>query len=84
MSLHKPELAVPHLQTATRLRPDDDVAWYRLARAEAALGNEEDQKKALAEFQRLKSQKSIPQEASKRLFSPHEVTKQEVDSAAPQ
>lgn len=49
----RPADAVPLLQRATRLRPDDEVAWYRLAQAERASGNREAQGKALAEFQRL-------------------------------
>ncbi len=49
----RPADAVPLLQRATKLRPDDEVAWYRLALAERASGNREAQGKALAEFQRL-------------------------------
>ncbi len=49
----KPADAVPLLNRATKLRPDDEVAWYRLAQAEHATGNKEGQRKALAEFQRL-------------------------------
>ena len=49
----KPADAVPLLTRATKLRPDDEVAWYRLAQAERAAGNKAAQNKALAEFQRL-------------------------------
>lgn len=45
--------AVPLLQRATRIRPDDEVAWWRLARADRATGDTDGQKKALAEFQKL-------------------------------
>jgi tetratricopeptide (TPR) repeat protein len=48
-----PEQAVPALERATRLKPDDEVAWYRLAQAERATGNREGQQKALAAFQKL-------------------------------
>jgi predicted Zn-dependent protease len=49
----KPSLAVGHLQRATALRADDEVAWYRLAQAERQLGDVQAQKQALAAFQRL-------------------------------
>ena len=51
----KPEPAVAPLERATRLRPDDKVAWYRLAQAERATGNKDAQQKAMAEFQKLRS-----------------------------
>lgn len=47
--------AVPLLERATRLRPDDEVAWYRLAQAERATGNKEAQAKALMQFRKLHS-----------------------------
>ncbi len=51
----KPDQAVLPLERATRIRPDDKVAWYRLAQAERATGNKEKQQKAMAEFQKLRS-----------------------------
>lgn len=51
----KPEQAVTALERATRLRPDDKVAWYRLAQAERATGNKQGQQKAIAEFQKLRN-----------------------------
>jgi tetratricopeptide (TPR) repeat protein len=51
----KAEAAVAPLEHATRLNPDDEVAWYRLAQAERATGHREAQQKALAQFQRLHS-----------------------------
>ena len=51
----KPEQAVAPLERATRLRPDDEVAWYRLAQAERATGNREAQQKALAAFRKIHS-----------------------------
>jgi predicted Zn-dependent protease len=47
--------AVAPLEKATKLRPDDEVAWYRLAQAERAAGNREAQQRALAEFRKLHS-----------------------------
>jgi tetratricopeptide (TPR) repeat protein len=51
----KPQEAVAPLEHAAKLNPDDEVAWYRLAQAERAVGNREAQQKAMAEFQRLHS-----------------------------
>jgi len=51
----KPADAVPPLQHATQLRPDDEVAWYRLAQAEHAVGDREAQLKALDVFKKLHS-----------------------------
>ena len=49
----KADLAVPVLEHATRLRPGDEVAWYRLARAQHEVGNQDGQAKALAEYKRI-------------------------------
>jgi tetratricopeptide (TPR) repeat protein len=48
-----PRDAVAPLEHATKLRPDDEVAWYRLSLAERGSGNREEQQRALAEFRRL-------------------------------
>lgn len=48
-----PRDAVAPLERATKLRPDDEVAWYRLSQAERRSGNREEQQRALAEFRRL-------------------------------
>ena len=45
--------AVPLLKQATRIRPDDEVAWYRLAQAYRATGARQEQADALAEFRKL-------------------------------
>ncbi len=72
MAQQKPDLALPHLQRAVALNGDDEVAWYRLAQADRALGNKDEQQKALAQFQRLRSQIALQQGTS----TPGEVTKQ--------
>jgi len=70
--------ALAPLEKATKLRPDDEVAWYRLAQAERAVGNREAQQKALAEFRRLHS--STPVGLSKPSEA-HEVTPQQIGNA---
>ena len=50
-----PQDAVTPLQRATQIRPDDEVAWYRLAQAERTAGNRDEQQKALATFRKLHS-----------------------------
>ena len=55
LQAHNPQAAVPLLERATRLRSDDEVAWYRLAQAERATGNKEAQLKALTAFKNLHS-----------------------------
>lgn len=83
MSLQKPDLALPHLQKAVALNAGNEVAWYRLSQVLGMLGHEAEQKKAFAEFQRLRSQKSSQEEAGKQIFSPDEVTRQQLGPAAP-
>jgi tetratricopeptide (TPR) repeat protein len=78
MALQKPELALPHLEKAVEINPDDSVAWYRLAQVDRSLSREADQRKALAEFQRIRNQ------AADRLRGPSnaEVTQQQLDPQA--
>ena len=83
MSLQKPDLALPHLQKAIALNAGNEVAWYRLSQVQGMLGHEAEKKKAFAEFQRLRGQKSSQEEAGKQVFSPDEVTPQQLDPAAP-
>lgn len=45
--------AIPLLERATRLRPDDEVAWWRLSQAYRGVGNRQGQMRALAAFQKL-------------------------------
>jgi tetratricopeptide (TPR) repeat protein len=82
ISAHKPELALPHLKKAISLNGDNEVAWWRMSQVERLLGDSEGQKKALAEFQRLHSQAAArPQPTGSELFSPNEVTRQQVDTS---
>jgi len=76
--------ALPHLKKAIALNPDNEVSWYRLSQVQMALGSQAERQKAFAEFQRLRTEKSSQQEAARELFSRSEVTKQKLDSTAPQ
>ena len=60
LSLGSPAGALAHLQAAIELNPENEVSFYRLAQAQRALGNVEEQKKALAEYQRLRSRSARP------------------------
>ena len=81
--MQKPELALPHLQKAIVLDAGNEVAWYRLSQVQGALGQDAEQKTTFAEFQRLRNQKSAQQEAGKQIFSPDEVTRQQLDPNTP-
>jgi tetratricopeptide (TPR) repeat protein len=77
----KPADAVSLLETATKLRPEDQVAWYRLAQAERATGNRAAQEAAMTEFKRLRSASpSFPKMQSDR----DEITPQQLGEAAEQ
>jgi tetratricopeptide (TPR) repeat protein len=71
----KPADAVPLLNRATKLRPDDEVAWYRLAQAERATGNKDGQQEAMATFRKLHSGSSS---APKRPGTEGEITPQQL------
>jgi tetratricopeptide (TPR) repeat protein len=73
-----PASARTHLQKAVTLDPQDPVAWYRLAQAERALGHIDEQRKAMAEFTKLKNGQAPSTRAS---LNP-EVTPQQLDPAS--
>jgi tetratricopeptide (TPR) repeat protein len=74
IALEKPDLALSHLKRAVSLSPKDDVAYYHLSIVHRDLGNEAEQQKAAAEFQRFRSERSKIEEA---LMLQRSVTKQE-------
>ena len=77
----KPAEAIPLLESATKLRPEDQVAWYRLAQAERATGNRVGQESAMAEFKKLRSASpSFP----KTQGDGEDVTPQQLGEAAEQ
>ena len=45
--------AVKPLEQATKVDPDDEVAWYRLAQAQRGAGNREESQKAMETFRKL-------------------------------
>jgi tetratricopeptide (TPR) repeat protein len=76
MAQRKPDLALPLLQRAVALDADDEVAWYRLSQVNRALGNKDEQQKALAQFQRVRSQMA----SQRGTTPPGEVTKQSLQN----
>lgn len=79
LEAHDAAEGVTMLKRATRIRPDDDVAWYRLSQAQRAAGNRDGQVEALAEFRKV--HRIIPV----TLQSPNgsdRVTPQKLDSGA--
>lgn len=77
----KAQDAVPLLEHATKLRPEDEVAWYRLAQAERAAGNRQAQENALATFRKLHSTTPV---TLRRPDQGDEVTPQKLDADANQ
>lgn len=74
----QPEQALPHIQRAIALNPDNPVSWYRLARAERSLGHTAESQKADAEFQRLRQKPS--EHLAEPVAATDEVTRQQIDS----
>jgi predicted Zn-dependent protease len=75
---HKPGEAAAQLKRAIELDPNDEVAWYRLARALRLTGDAQGQKTALAEFQRLHVLESSRLARAGILSEPGEVTRQKL------
>jgi len=73
----KPAQALTVLERAIKLNPKDDVAWFRIARADRATGDKEGQKKALATFQELSKAKPLH-----KPVADEEVTPQHIDPGA--
>jgi len=53
LTSQKAAQAASLLERAVKLRPNDEVAWWRLAQAYRAVGNREGQERALATFNKL-------------------------------
>ncbi len=79
LQMAKPEAAVAPLERATKIQPDDDAAWYRLALAQRAIGNRDAAAKSMAEYQKVHAGVL----AGSRLPNlVHEVTPQTVNAEA--
>lgn len=76
LQANKPALALPHLQRATVLRPDDEVAWFKLAQAQRMLGDKQAQLLSLAKFKVLHAKTSAALNTA--------LTPQGTDSVTPQ
>ncbi len=74
----KPGDAAIQLKRAIELDPNDEVAWYRLARALRMTGDQQGQKKALAEFQRLHALEDSRLARAGILSEAGEVTRQQL------
>ncbi len=74
-----PQQAIPLLVHATRLRPDDEVAWYRLARADRATGDSAGAAKALAAFRKIHS---VTPSTLRPSSAEDELTPQKLDAQA--
>lgn len=73
------QAAVPLLQRATEINPEDEVAWYRLSQAERTTGDKDGQAKALAAFRTLHSSTPV---TLRRPDQENEVTPQQIDANA--
>jgi len=83
MEKSQPEQALAHAQRAVAVDPENEVCWFRLAQIQRALHNSSEQEKALAQYRRLHDLANQQREVAP-IFSPREVTKQEIDSSATQ
>lgn len=70
----KAQPAVEHLRKATTLNPNSPVAYFHLAQAYRAAGNQPEQTRALAEFRRLQAEFASKQQSQIR----GEVTRQDL------
>jgi tetratricopeptide (TPR) repeat protein len=81
VALGRPAEALPRLQAALKGNPENDVALYQAAQAYRALGNQAEQEKALAEFNRVRT--LAARRASTVPESKPEVTRQALDLKSP-
>lgn len=80
ISMDRASEALAHLQKAVEVNPTDEVAWYRLSQAQKKLGNKEEQRRALVEYQRLHEKANL-QSGNQELFAGSEVSKQRIEPA---
>lgn len=79
LEMSMPSDAVPPLQRAAKLRPDDKVAWYRLSRAQHATGDDAAAAKSMATFRSIQdpNQGELQSSSAKT-----EITPQRLDADA--
>ena len=82
VSAGQPAQGLAHLEKAIAIDPHDEVAVYQLAQAQRALGQTAEVEKTLARFRQLRDEKQQREQAAVR--APSGVTRQEIDSQAPQ
>jgi len=80
LSTQKSDLALEQLRQAMEIDSTNEIAWYRLAQVQKALGNVAEQQKAMAEYRRLHDL-GTERKYTDPIFSPREATKQGVDPA---
>ena len=64
LSKGQPEEALPHLEAGVRLDADDETAHYKLSRAYAAMGRQEDAKREMDLFLKLRQEHASSHPAS--------------------
>lgn len=79
ISLRQPDQALTHLRKAVSLDPKNDVPHYLLAQAYGLLNNKADQQKAIAEYQRLRADRSRQED----ILLERTVTRQEAGTEQP-
>jgi len=76
VSLGRAEEALAPLRKAISLDAANEFSWFQLSQAQRLLGNQGEQQKALAEYQRLRELKT---QAENKILLRQEVTKQAPD-----
>jgi predicted Zn-dependent protease len=78
------KLAIPQLQHAVELEPNDEVAWYRLSQALRTTGDIEGQRKALATFRKVHASETSRRVRAGEQLSDGAVTPQQLGKAEEQ
>lgn len=79
LEMSNPAEALPPLERAAKLSPDDEVVWYRLARAQRATGNNTAAAQSMATFRRIHDPNRTGQQGPN---SKTEITAQKLDADA--
>jgi len=79
LELSNPTEALSPLERAAKLRPDDEVVWYRLSRAQRATGKMDAAAMSMAEFRKIHEPNQTGQQGTN---SRAEITPQKLDADA--